>query len=110
MARKRREENPLPASSGDEHEEQAPDSRKTRGKKRAETTTGDKQQQEFSETAELLRLLNMPIDILHEVRRSLLHSRSLIQSGSQIFSLTHPKDLLSISWTSKSLNGFLTSR
>ena len=74
-ARKRREGNPPPAGSGDEHEEQTPDSRKTRGKKHAETATGVKQQRESRETAELLRFLNMPIDIFHEVNRSLLYSR-----------------------------------
>jgi len=38
----------------------------------------------------------------------MLHS--LIQSGSQIFSLIHPRDLLQVSWTSKILYRFLTSR
>lgn len=36
--------------------------------------------------------------------------QSLIRSGSQIFSLIHPRDLLQVSWTWKILNRFLTSR
>ena len=75
--RKCREENPPLAGNDNEHEEQTPDSRKTRGMKFAETTIGGKQQQESRayETARLSRFLNMPIDILHEVRRSPLYSR-----------------------------------
>jgi len=38
----------------------------------------------------------------------MLHS--LIRRGSQIFSLIHPRDLIQVSWTSKVLNRFLTSR
>jgi len=34
----------------------------------------------------------------------------MIRRGSQIFSLVHPRDLIQLSWTSKILNGFLTSR
>ena len=34
----------------------------------------------------------------------------LTRRSSQIFSLVHPKDLMRISWTSKILNGFLTSK
>jgi len=35
---------------------------------------------------------------------------ALTQSGPQIFSLLHPRDLLRISWTAKILNRFLTSK
>jgi len=35
---------------------------------------------------------------------------SSMPSGRQIFSLVHPRDLMRISWTSKTLNEFLTSK
>ena len=65
-----------PADSGDEYEERAPEPNKTRGTKRvrtAKTTVKGKQQDKRRKKAKLSMLPGMPIDILYEVRESLLH-------------------------------------
>ena len=68
-------EETLPSTgNGGKHEEQTPEPRKTRGKKRAKTTASGKQQQKCNETVKPSKLLGMPIDVLYEVCRSLLCS------------------------------------
>ena len=69
--RKPIEETPPSTGNRDEHEEQTPNPRKTRGKKRAETLAGGRRQQNLREEVKLSRFPNLPIDILYEVRRSL---------------------------------------
>ena len=74
-AREPAEEKPPSAGNGDEYEERVPESGKTRGKKHAKATTRGKEQRKRSETTKFPSLLDMPIDILCEVRRCLLYSR-----------------------------------
>ena len=106
-----------PADSSEEYEEHTPVPDKTRGAKRARTakTTAKKNQQENQQEkhrkkAKLSMLPGMPVDVLYEVRRSLLHRTLTNTKTSQIFSLVHPKDLMRISWTAKVFNRFLTSK
>ena len=102
-----------PADSGDEYEERTPEPSKTRGIKRvrtSKTAAKGKQQAKRRKTAKLSMLPDMPIDILYEVRGFFCIRCFLTRRGSQIFSLVHPRDLMRISWTSKILNQFLTSK
>ena len=69
------EENPPSTGNGYEHEGRSPKSRKKRGKRRAKTMSGGKGQRKRNETTKLSRLLDMPVDILNEVRGSLLYLR-----------------------------------
>ena len=65
-----------PADSGDEYEERTPQPSKTGGTKRArasKTAVKDKKQEKRRKTAKLSMLPGVPIDILYEVRGSLLH-------------------------------------
>jgi len=70
-----------PADSGDEYEECTPESDKKCGTKRArtaKTTVKDKQQEKPRKKAKLSMLPDMPVDILYEVRGSLLYCISLL--------------------------------
>lgn len=107
------EEDFCPTGGEDEYEEQSQEP-KTRGTKRVrttKTTAKDKAAERRNKKAKLSILPGMPIDILYEVRDFLCRfTSSLMRTGSQVFSLVHPKDLLHISWTAKILNGFLTCK
>lgn len=75
-ARKSAEDSSPPVDSGDEYEERTPEPNKTRGTKRArstKTTVKGKQQGKRPKKAKLSMLPEMPVDILYEVRGSLLH-------------------------------------
>ena len=75
-SRKSAEESFAPADSGDECEERTPEPGKTRGTKRAKTaktTVKEKQKGKRRKKAKLSMLPEMPIDILYEVRGSLLY-------------------------------------
>jgi hypothetical protein len=78
-ARKIAAEVSSPADSGDEYEEGTPKPNKTRGTKRArtsKTTSKDKQQEKRRKKGKLSMLPDMPIDVLYEVRGSLLRHTS----------------------------------
>jgi len=69
------EETFSPAGSGDEYEEGTPGPSKTCGTKRArtsKTTRGGKSQGKRRKTTNLSMLPDMPIDVLYEVRGTLL--------------------------------------
>ena len=77
-ARQSTEEGSLPVASGDEYEERTPEPTKTRGTKRVratKTTAKSKQQpqEKRRKQAKLSMLPEMPVDILYDVRRFLLH-------------------------------------
>ena len=111
--RKVAEENPPPADTGEEYEEPAPELDGTRGAKRARTakmTAKGEQQGKRRKKAKLSMLPEMPVDILYEVRRCLLHCAIPDAWSSQIFSLVHTRDLIRISWTAKVFNEFLASK
>ena len=102
-----------PANSSDKYGEGTSEPGETHGTNCArisKTTCEDKQQGKLRETARLSMLPDMPLDILYEVRKSLVYHHPLIRRGSQIFSLVHPRDLMWISWTSKILDEFLTTK
>jgi hypothetical protein len=74
--RKSAEEDFSPADGSNEYEERTPELDETRGTKRArtaKTTVKDKQQERRRKKAKLSMLPEMPVDILYEVRGSLLH-------------------------------------
>ena len=74
-SRKIAEKDFSPADSGDEYEEGTSEPSKTRGTKRvrtSKTTHKDKQQGKRRKTAKLSMLPDMPVDVLYEVRGSLL--------------------------------------
>ena len=87
-ARKIAEEVFSPADSGDEYEEGVSEPSKTRGTKRAripKATYKDKQQGKRRKTAKLSMLPDMPVDILYEVRGSLLCHTSLYEVAPRYF-------------------------
>ena len=59
-------------------------------------------------------MLEMPLDVLIEVRRSCLLHRSgegeLLQYPTQIFHFLHPRDLLNLARTSKDFRALLMDR
>ena len=73
--RKFAEEGSPPANSGEEYEKRTPAPNKARGTKRArtaKTTVKGKQQEKRRKKSKLSMLPGMPVDILYEVRGSLL--------------------------------------
>jgi hypothetical protein len=94
--------------SGSGHERSAQNPR--RGKVKTERSGSEAKQARRRRSGKLSKFPAMPLDVMYEVGRLMPCCGPCLRFWIQILSLLHPRDLLRVSWTSKSFRSVLSDR